>query len=185
MSSYSNLKLWRLSIYAAAIAATAGIVGPMEPPAVAQPTLCQAVSGTSLAKVPSVIKTASAKAVAPLKVTQLNDVEVEDGIKIYELGGKQAAGKFYAGCPFEVDIFQNGALDEIEYQVPSFNQVPGIIRTAIQSEVPGYKVTGVEKSVRLGGVVVYETEGILKGQVYEVDAQAKGKNVTVEISKAS
>lgn len=175
MSTNSKLNFWKLSISLAFMTTAAGIVGPISSPVVAQPGLCEAVSGSSLAKVPASVKTAAAKAVGSLKVTQLNDVEVEDGVKIYELGGKQKNG-----CPFEVDIIAPGTLDEVEYQLPS---VPGVIQSAIKSQVPGFKATSVEKSVRPGGVVVYEVEGVKGGVEYEVDVNANGTNVTV--TKAS
>lgn len=176
MSSNSKLNFWKLSISLAFMTTAAGIVGPISSPAAAQPGLCEAVSGSSLKGVPASVLKAAQKAASPLKVTQLNGVEVEDGIKIYELGGKQKNG-----CPFEVDIIAPGKLDEVESQLSS---VPGNVNSVLKSQVPGYKVNLVEKSVRPGGVVVYETEGVIKGVGYEVDVQLEPK-IIIEKSKAS
>ena len=178
MSSHSNLSLWKLSICAAVVASAAGIIGPIKSPAVAQPGLCESVSGSSLKGVPASVVKAAQKAAGSLKVVQLNDVEVEDGVKIYELGGVQKNK-----CPFEVDIIAPGKLDEVEYQTSSLSQLPGVARSALNSEVPGYKVTLIEKSVRPGGAVVYETQGTYKGKAVEVDVNANGTNV--EVSSAS
>lgn len=176
MSSHSNLSLWKLSIYAAAIAASAGIIGPIESPVEAQqaPGLCQRVPGTNLSTVPAGVRQAAQNAAKGIKIVRVDDVEVEDGVTIYELGGLQKNG-----CNVEVDIFKSGKLDEVEYQLPSLNQVPGVVRSALRSEVPGYKATLIEKSVRPGGVVVYETEGTFKGKAVEVDVNAKGTNVEI------
>jgi hypothetical protein len=176
MSSHSNLRLWRLSIYAAAVAAAAGIIGPIEPPAVAQPGLCERASGTSLAKVPPNVVKAAQKYAGNIKIKQLNGISTSNGA--YELGGVQKNG-----CGVEVDVFKSGKLDEVEFQLPSLNNLPGVVRSALNSEVPGYKVTLIERSVRPGGVVLYETEGTQKGKAIEVDVNANGTNV--EISNPS
>jgi hypothetical protein len=176
MSFHSNLSLWRLAIYAAAVASAAGIVGPIKTESV----LAQSIPG-----VPANVVKAANQFAAPNKVTKLNDTANVNGQVVYELGGTQGS-KYYKGSPLEVDVYKSGKLDEIEYTVPNYNQVPAAARNLISKKVPGFVPTLIEKSERpvkasgFNSTVVYELEGKNnKGQVVEVDVNPSGTYITI------
>jgi hypothetical protein len=177
MSFHSNLSLWRLAIYAAAVASAAGIVGPIKTESV----LAQSIPG-----VPANVVKAANRFAAPNKVTKLNDTANVDGQVVYELGGVQGS-KYYKGSPLEVDVYKSGKLDEIEYTVPKYNQVPAAARNLISRKVSGFVPTLIEKSERpvaapkFNSKVVYEIEGKnAKGQEVEIDVNPNGTYIVVE-----
>lgn len=174
--SHSNLSLWRVSIYAAAVAAAAGIVGPIK----IEPAVAQSIPG-----VPANVVKAANQFANPNKVTKLNDKANVDGQVVYELGGTQGS-KYYKGSSFEVDVYKSGKLDEIEYTVPKYSQVPAAARTLIGSKVPGFTPTLIEKSERpvaapkFNSKTVYEIEGKnAKGQVVEIDVNPNGTYIEI------
>ena len=188
MSFNSNLRLWKLAVYAAVIASAAGIVGPIKTESVvAQPGLCEAPTGVTFKTIPAKALAAANKYISPAKVVvksgkaKVNDIAGDAPNIIYELASRQKNG-----CPIEVDVFKSGKIDEAEYQLPSYNLVPRAARQAIARKVPGFTATLIEKSVRpavsseFKSKIVYEIEGTnAAGEAFEVDVNPKGTVLVV------
>lgn len=112
---------------------------------------------------PKVIETAIATApgVDLFRVT----VEEEDGRRIFEFEARGATGEH-----IEIDVFEDGSLDEIEMEIPE-EELPKAVRDALARVEPGFAVDYVETSIRQDGVFVYEIEGRTNG----------GKKLAIEI----
>lgn len=187
--SHSNLRLWRVSIYAAAIAAAAGIVGSIKPPAAVAVPRIPGVPGNVEAKadiyVKSTVGSCNLKSLNLPLAQKLNDKAVVNNQVVYELGG----GAYKGGPSYEIDVYKSGKLDEVELRIAN-NQykqaVPAAARNLIARKVPGFTPTIIEKSCRpvvapkFNSNVVYELEGKNnKGQVVEVDVNPNGTYIEV------
>lgn len=96
--------------------------------------------------------------------------ETEGGVLIYEFEAYNSAGKH-----IEVDITENGDLQELEMEI-DFAQVPANIKTALEETAPGFEPTYVEYSVRDGGRdYVYEFEGDHNGRALEIEIAESGR----------
>jgi uncharacterized membrane protein YkoI len=106
---------------------------------------------------------ATAPGVTFTKVT----AEVENGRTVYEFEGRSPDGKH-----IEVDVLENGTLDEIEMEM-AFDELPQPVKSAIASRYPGFKATYVESSVRSNGEFLYEVEG----------SSADGASLVIEVAE--
>lgn len=88
-------------------------------------------------------------------------VAMDDGI--YEL-----AGTLEGGMGFEVDVAEDGTLEEVEEQIEAA-ALPEAVAAALAAELPGFEPSYVERSTRPEGVVVFEFEGTHEGA--EIDAE--------------
>ena len=97
-------------------------------------------------------------------------VEVEAGVTVYEFRGVD-----YAGRRIEVDVTEDGALEEIEMEEAAAD-LPAVVLEAIEAREPGFEVTKVETSVRANGDFAYEVEGLDgRGDFVEFDVTEDGE----------
>jgi len=96
----------------------------------------------------------TALATAPGATFDAVSVENEDGDVVYEFRGTD-----YAGRRIEVDVLEDGALQEVEMQI-AMSDVPDIVVVALEETAPDFTPLYVELSVRKAGeLVVYEFQG--------------------------
>lgn len=134
----------------------------------AAPAIAQAQTEISLEEVPPAIIDA-AETTAPGVEFHRVSTEVEGGRLIYEFEAYNSAGKH-----IEVDISEDGAIQEIEMEI-AINQVPADVREVLDKTAPGFEADYVEYSVRGGGAeFVYEFEGEQNGRTLEIEIAENG-----------
>lgn len=94
-------------------------------------------------------------------------IEVENGVSIYEFEAKD-----HNGFHIEIDVTEDGELEEIEMQIP-MSDVPQAVADRLEKEAPGFRADYIELSVRDGGAAF----------VYEFSGKSRGKPVNVEIAE--
>lgn len=96
-------------------------------------------------------------------------IEIEDGQTIYEFEAED-----HAGNHIEIDVFEDGSLDEIEMEL-DWNDIPAAVANSLQNAAPGFEPTYIELSVRDGGsLFVYEFEGEFDGQEVDIEIEESG-----------
>jgi hypothetical protein len=88
-------------------------------------------------------------------------VAMDDGV--YEL-----AGTLESGMGFEVDVAEDGSVEEVEEQIEA-SELPEAVAAALEENLPGFAPDYIERSTRPEGVIVYEFEGTHDGA--EIDAE--------------
>lgn len=97
-------------------------------------------------------------------------IEYENGVPIYEFEAKD-----YAGKHVEVDVFEDGSIEEIEMEV-ALSDVPEAVLKTLNAAAPGFEPTYIEFSVRDNGRdYVYEFEGRLNGQDADIEIREDGE----------
>jgi hypothetical protein len=119
-----------------------------------------------------------AQAAVPVTLTKAV-VEVDpDGVLVYELSGEDAAGVRY-----EVDITGTGEIREVEKEITA-EEVPELVRQALQTWFPDFQATFIERSVRpvpFEGTW-YEFEGTDPRNPQELDIEIRedGKRIVFQ-----
>lgn len=101
--------------------------------------------------VPQAVLDAANKAAEGRTLTAVS-MEMENGTAIYEFAVEREDGR-----AMEIDIFEDGSLDEIELEV-AMEDLPESVRAKIEADLPGFVPTLIEKSTRPSGIF-YEFEG--------------------------
>lgn len=144
-------------------------------------TIPAAVAATEIAledAPPEALETAIATApgVDFLRVT----VEEEGGRRVFEFEGRGPSGEH-----IEIDVFEDGELDEIEMEV-DVGDLPAAVRKALDAEAPRLAIDYVETSIRKDGVFVYEIEGRLaSGERVAFDIREDGEIINRESASSS
>lgn len=104
------------------------------------------------------------------------DTETEtDGTMVYEIQGRMPNGR-----RLEVDLFENGDVQEYEVEFPE-DRVPGAVMKALDKKMPGFRPTYIEASHSHSHKVLrYEMVGIIGGQELDIEVSADGR--TIEVS---
>lgn len=106
--------------------------------------------------------------------------EMEDGVLVYEFEAYNSAGNH-----LEVDITEDGVLQELEMEI-AFNQVPVAVKTALEQTAPGFEPHYTEYSVRNGGrEYVYEFEGDYNDRTLEIEIAENGNVLFVSDGSVS
>lgn len=95
-------------------------------------------------------------------------VAMDDGV--YEFAGKMASG-----MGMEVDVMEDGTIEEIEEQI-DVAALPAEVSATLTASLAGFEPTYVEKSTRAEGMVVYEFEGTHEGKEIDAEINADGSN---------
>lgn len=93
-------------------------------------------------------------------------VALDDGV--YEFAGTGSDG-----LGFEVDVMEDGTIEEIEKQI-TVDALPAEVSAALEAELAGFVPDYVEESTREGGAVVYEFEGTHEGAAIDAEINADG-----------
>ena len=84
---------------------------------------------------------------------------------------------------FEIDIFPDGKLEEIEQVIPA-SMVPTDVLARLTTFFPNFQPTTVEKSTRPGAngltAVWYEFEGRLRGAEVDIEINASTLSILIE-----
>ena len=127
-----------------------------------------------LEQVPSEHRENAQNLLPKAKFTTANTETEFDGITIYEIQGRPPDGR-----RVEVDLFENGKLEEYEIEFTK-TQVPGAVLIGIQKKLPGFKPTYIEASHSASGKVMrYEFEGTLGDQKIDIEVSADGRKINV------
>lgn len=133
----------------------------------------------ALEDAPAVAREAAERIAPGLDFFRVNR-EVEAGVVVYEF---EAAGP--RGEHMEIDIAEDGALDEIEMQIDAAD-LPAAVRSALAARLPCFDIAYVETSVRRNGVFTYEIEGRTgAGDIVSVDIREDGEIVGIEAAAMS
>lgn len=133
----------------------------------------------SLEAVPLDIRQRAA-AFAPGVALTSAEVEIENGETIYELAGIDANGR-----RIEIDIFDDGTLDEIETE-EGVENLPDAVRTALDRAAPGATIAFIEKSVHGDGRRLYEIEVVTaSGAALAYEITEGGEIASIEDSAMS
>lgn len=97
-------------------------------------------------------------------------IEIENGVAIYEFEAKD-----HNGCHIEIDVTEDGQLEEIEMEI-AMADVPPAVAATLEREAPGFRAAYIELSVRDGGgVYVYEFEGDVDGAAVDIEIAENGE----------
>ncbi|MEM9494766.1 MAG: hypothetical protein AAGA09_02090 [Pseudomonadota bacterium] len=111
----------------------------------------------------------TAIATAPGAVFDRISIEIENGVTVYEFESKDAAGRH-----IEIDVLEDGTLDEIELET-TLNETPLAVREAMKKTAPGFEPTYIEASVRADGSYIYELEGVYQGSEVDMEITEDGR----------
>ena len=96
-------------------------------------------------------------------------IEVENGVVIYEFEAKD-----HKGCHIEIDVTEDGQLEEIEMEI-AMDEVPQAVAATLERTAPGFRAEYIELSVRDGGAAfVYEFEGNIDGAPVDIEIAENG-----------
>lgn len=95
-------------------------------------------------------------------------VAMDDGV--YEFSGAMEGGMGY-----EVDVTEDGTVEEIEEQIDA-SELPEAVSAALESNLAGFTPDYVERSTRADGAVVYEFEGAHEGAAIDAEINEDGSN---------
>lgn len=134
----------------------------------AAPAFAYAETEISFEEVPDVVMETALKT-APGVTFYRVSIDIENGENVYEFEAQD-----YAGKHIEIDVLENGALEEIEMEV-EMSEVPVTVVAALERTAPGFEPTYIEMSVRNGGgYFVYEFEGQFDGQEVDIEIDEGG-----------
>jgi hypothetical protein len=103
--------------------------------------------------------------------TEFESVSMDDGV--YEFAGTGSDGMGY-----EVDVMEDGTVEEVERQIEA-SALPAEVAAALEAEMAGFTPDYVEESTRADGAVVYEFEGAHEGQAVDAEINADGTGFTM------
>jgi uncharacterized membrane protein YkoI len=119
---------------------------------------------------PEVVRAAALRAVEGILLEEA-ERDLDDGEVVYELRGRVGEDEY------EVDVSAAGEVIEVEMPL---SRAPEAVRDAALGAVPGIRLGDeVERKTR-DGRVVYELEGEVGGEEYEITVSAEGELVEVE-----
>ncbi len=98
--------------------------------------------------------------------TEFETVALDDGV--FEFAGTQEFGMGY-----EIDVMEDGSIEEIETQIDAA-ELPAELPATVAAEMAAAELTYIEKSERADGVVVYEFEGTMDGAAVDAEINADG-----------
>jgi hypothetical protein len=128
----------------------------------------------TLSEVPETVINAVKKRFEKATLLTANTETEEDGTMVYEIQGKLSDGH-----QAEFDVFPDGKIEEVEVVFP-LEMVPGAIKKAIDSRVPGFIPSKIEATHSASMKVVgYEFEGTLNGQMMDFEVSADGRTITI------
>lgn len=104
-------------------------------------------------------------------------VAMDDGV--YEFAGTGADG-----MGFEVDVMEDGSIEEVERQI-AMEALPAEVAAALEAEMAGFTPDYIEESTRPDGVVVYEFEGTHEGMAIDAEINADGTGFTMNEDSAA
>lgn len=97
-------------------------------------------------------------------------IDVENGQTIYEFEADDHKGKH-----IEVDVNEDGSLEEIEMEV-TFDETPLAVQQTLESEAEGFEHDYIELSIRSGRYpYVYEFDGKISGRLVSIEIAETGE----------
>lgn len=101
-------------------------------------------------------------------------IDRENGRAIYEFEAADHNGKH-----IEVDVYEDGRLEEIEMEV-TLDETPLAVRQTLENEADGFEPDYIELSVRSGRYpYVYEFDGVLSGRQLSVEIAETGELLSI------
>lgn len=137
------------------LAATAAVIGSA--------AAAQEETTVKMEDVPAVVMEA---AMANANGVTFDTVSMDEGV--YEFAGKMASG-----MGLEVDVMEDGTIEEVEEQI-EMAALPAEVTAALTASMAGFTPAYIEKSTRADGVVVYEFEGTVDGKEIDAEINADG-----------
>lgn len=114
------------------------------------------------------------RSVAPTAAFTEFGFEMEDGLKVYELGTIDPDG-----LHLELDVLEDGTLQEIEWETP-LSEVKTSVLVEFRLHYPGATMNYVERSIRPNGYTVYEIEGTdIDGSLIDFEVMDNGRRLLV------
>lgn len=133
----------------------------------------------SLDRVPQKLRDIAANYVPGAAFSSAN-IEIENGRRIYEIAGVNSNGR-----RVEVDLFEDGSLDEIEMEETEAD-LPAAVKSALVKVQPDGKIVKVETSVHADSRFFYEVEvRTPSGAVIAYELSEDGRIVSVEDAATS
>lgn len=138
--------------------------------ALAAPAFAQDEQEITLEDVPAAAMEA-AQAAMPDVTFETVGFDDDEGTATYELAGANADGTM-----IEVDVLEDGTIEEIEEEV-ALEDLPEAVTAAWEENMAGVTPSAIEKSTREDGAsIVYEFEGEQDGAAFDVEVNEDGSN---------
>jgi hypothetical protein len=103
------------------------------------------------------------------------EIEFEDGHAVFEFIGKGPNGKGY-----EVDVFHDGTIQEVEEEI-SMSDVPQVVRDTLNRFLPNIQPSQIEKSTRSNFTIWYEFDAKDgRGKEIDVDISGDGRRILIQ-----
>jgi hypothetical protein len=144
----------------------------------AMPALAQDMKPITLNDVPPHVIAAALAAANGVKFAKVQ-IEYEDGADIYEFSGKLPNGKAY-----EVDVFHDGAIEEVEEEI-DMAAVPPAVRETLNRFLPNVQPSKIEKSTRANFSVWYGFDAKdARGKEIDVEISSDGQRILIQADEA-
>ncbi|UCC94361.1 MAG: PepSY-like domain-containing protein [Candidatus Omnitrophota bacterium] len=145
---------------------------------------CTIILNVSLAKekemplsgVPQEVIDAAKEEIPGIKLIEAEMVTTDDGRTFYEIEGKLGREVYELKIKPEGKVLFAGHEKEIRLY-----KVPERVIAAAKRRVKGIRVIEAEKITKMNGEILYEIEGRVKGQTYELLITPKGKIIETDL----
>ncbi|WBU55591.1 PepSY domain-containing protein [Paracoccus sediminicola] len=116
----------------------------------------------------------AAQAAMPDASFESASLDDDEGTDTYEIAGVTSDG-----TAIEVDVLEDGTVEEIEEEV-ALEDLPDAVTAAWEENMAGVTPSMIEKSTRDdGATVIYEFEGEQDGQEFDAEVNEDGSNWTM------
>jgi hypothetical protein len=142
--------------------------------AFAAPASAQQPKQVGLNDAPPHVSAAALAAANGVKFEKV-EIEFEDGHAVFEFIGKGPSGKGY-----EVDVFHDGTIQEVEEEI-SMSDVPQVVRDTLNRFLPNIQPSKIEKSTRSNFTIWYEFDAKdARGKEIDVDISGDGRRILIQ-----
>ena len=140
---------------------------------VATPSLANEETEISITDAPAELLDVARETAPGVEFTRVS-IEEEVSGKVYEFEAVD-----YAGRHIEIDVLEDGTLEEIEMEI-SESEIPSAVRETLETTIPGFEPDYIELSVRQNGAdFVYEFQGEYEGAQIDIEIAEDGKLLVI------
>lgn len=141
----------------------------------ALPALAQEEGEMSMDEVPQEVMSAAEEA---------NSIGCEFESAAMDEGTYELAGTMQGGMGCEIDVLEDGTIDEVEEEI-AMEDVPEAVSSTLESEMSGFEPSYIERSHRENGEsVFYEFEGTHDGGEVDVEIAEDGSGFEMQDDSA-
>jgi len=120
---------------------------------------------------------------AVMEAAMANAMDVTFDTVAMDEGVYEFAGTMEDGMGLEIDVMEDGSIEEVEKQI-AMEALPAEVMATLEAELAGFEPTYIEESTRSEGVIVYEFEGMVDGAEIDAEINADGTGFSSNLDAA-